>query len=84
MTILVSLPPELEAKLQARAERQGQDIAIVAAELLSDILTWEETDTRAAIQGIQQGLNDFEAGHFSNFDDFAAEQTRKYDLPQNL
>lgn len=84
MTILVSLPPELEAKLQARAERQGQDIAIVAAELLSDILTWEDTDTQAAIQGIQQGLNDFEAGHFSNFDDFAAEQARKYDLPQSL
>ncbi|MBW4482196.1 MAG: hypothetical protein KME14_06610 [Tildeniella torsiva UHER 1998/13D] len=83
MTIIVSLPPELEAKLQARAQRQGQDVAIVAAELLIDILTWEDTDTQAAIQAIQQGFNDFEAGHFRNFDDFAAEQRRKYDLPHN-
>lgn len=50
MAILISLPPDLEAKLQAEAERQGQDIAVVAADLLSDILEWDEDDTEAAIQ----------------------------------
>jgi predicted transcriptional regulator len=83
MTIVVSLPHELEAKLQARAERQGRDIAVVAAELLSDMLEWEENDTEEAIQGIQRGLDDFESGQFRNFNDFAAEQRSKYDLPPN-
>jgi predicted transcriptional regulator len=81
MTIVVSLPYELEAKLQARAERQGRDIAVVAAELLSDMLEWEENDTEEAIQGIQRGLDAFEAGQYRSFGDFAAEQRRKYDLP---
>lgn len=83
MAILISLPPDLEAKLQAKAERQGQDIAVVAADLLSDILEWDDDDNEAAIQGIQKGLDDFEAGRFRNFSDFAAEQRRKYDLPSN-
>ena len=81
MAILISLPPDLEAKLQAKAERQGQDIAVVAADLLSDMLEWDDDDTEAAIQGIQRGLEDFEAGRFRDFSDFAAEQQRKYDLP---
>lgn len=67
MAILISLPPDLEAKLQAKAERQGLDIAVVAAGLLSDILEWDDDDTEAAIQGIQKGLDDFEAGQFRNF-----------------
>jgi predicted transcriptional regulator len=79
MAILISLPPDLEAKLQAKAERQGQDIAVVAADLLSDMLEWDDDDTEAAIQGIQRGLEDFEAGRFRDFSDFAVEQQRKYD-----
>ena len=76
MAILISLPPDLEAKLQAKAERQGQDIAVVAADLLSDILEWDDDDTEAAIQGIQKGLDDFEPGRFRTFSDFTAEGVR--------
>jgi predicted HD phosphohydrolase len=47
MAIVISLPPDLEAKLQAKAQREGQDIAIVAADLLSDILEWDGDDTEA-------------------------------------
>ena len=80
MAIVVSLSPELEARLREKAAQQGQDISFVAAELLENILDWELQDSEAAIQGIQQGLEDFEAGRFSSFDDFSDEQRLKYNL----
>jgi predicted transcriptional regulator len=81
MTILVSLSPELEARLLEKAARQGQDVSFVAAELLANALDWELQDSQEAIQGIQQGLNDFDAGRFRTFEEFAEEKRRKYNLP---
>jgi predicted transcriptional regulator len=83
MAIVVNLSPELEALLQNRAAQQGQDVSFVAAELLASALAWETQDTEEAIQGIQQGLNDFEAGRFRAFDAFAEEQHQRYDLPSD-
>jgi hypothetical protein len=36
-----------------------------------------------SIQAIQQGLDDFDGGRFSSFDEFAESQRRKYNLPFN-
>jgi hypothetical protein len=41
MTIVVTLSPELEEQLRAKAVRQGQDINLVAAELLASVLEGE-------------------------------------------
>jgi predicted transcriptional regulator len=84
MAIAISLTPELEARLREKATQQGEDVSLVAAELLKNILDWELEDSQAAIQGIQQGLEDFEAGRFRSFDDFAEEQRRKYNLPREV
>ncbi|MEI1377852.1 hypothetical protein PQG02_07685 [Nostoc sp. UHCC 0926] len=81
MAIVVSLSAELEARLREKAAQQGQDVSFVAAQLLEAVLEWEVEDSEAAIKGIQQGLEDFEAGRFRSFDDFADEQRRKYNLP---
>jgi predicted transcriptional regulator len=81
MTIVISLSPELEARLREKAARQGQDVSLVAAELLASVLEWEAQDSQEAIEGIQRGLDDFEAGRFRSFDKFAEEQRRKYNLP---
>ena len=75
MAIAISLTPELEARLREKATQQGKDISLVAAELLTNILDWELEDSQAAIQGIQQGLEDFEAVRFRSFDDFAKRTT---------
>jgi predicted transcriptional regulator len=83
MPIVVTLSPELEALLRDKAARQGQDVDLVASELLASILEWEEQDTVEAIKGIQQGLDDFEAGQFRSFQNFAEEQHHKYNLPAN-
>jgi predicted transcriptional regulator len=87
MPIVVTLRPELEASLRDKAARQGQNVDLVASELLASILEWEEQDAAEAIKGIQQGLDDFEAGKFRSFQDFfqdfAEEQRNKYNLPAN-
>jgi predicted transcriptional regulator len=83
MAIVVTLSPELEALLRDRAAQRGQDVSFVASELLAGVLDWEKKDSEEAIKGIQQGLDDFEAGRFRSFQDFADEQHHKYDLPAN-
>lgn len=83
MAIIVTLSPELETLLRDRAAQRGQDVSFVAAELLAGVLEWEEQDSEEAIKGIQQGLDDFEAGQFRSFQDFTEEQHHKYDLPTN-
>jgi predicted transcriptional regulator len=83
VAIVISLSPELEAQLREKAVQQGQDISLTAAEILASALAWETQDSEEAIEGIQQGLDDFEAGRFSSFDDFAAEQRSKFNLSGN-
>ena len=83
MSIVVTLKPELEALLRDRAIQQGQEVDMVVSELLARFLEWESQDSEEAIQGIQKGLDDFEAGQFRDFEVFAEEQRRKYNLPTN-
>lgn len=80
MAIVISLSPEVEARLRAKAAQQGRDVNLVAAELLAGILEWELQDSEEAVVGIQRGLDDFEAGRFRAFDEFAQEQRHKYNL----
>lgn len=83
MSIVVTLSPELEALLRDKAARQGQEVSIVATELLASILEWEVQDSEEAIKGIQQGLDDFDTGQYRSFHEFAEEQRRKYNLPSD-
>jgi predicted transcriptional regulator len=81
MAIVVTLSPELETLLLDRAARQGQEVNLVASELLAGVLEWQEQDSAEAIKGIQRGLDDFEVGRFRDFQEFAEEQHLKYHLP---
>lgn len=38
MSIIISLSPEIEAQLREKAAQQGQDVSLVAAELLARII----------------------------------------------
>ncbi|MFN9175386.1 MAG: hypothetical protein ACK58N_13025, partial [Synechocystis sp.] len=80
MAITLSLSPNLEAKLQDKATKQGKKIDQIATELLTRLLEQEAEDIQAAIIGIQQGLTDFELGDYRDFDNFAEEQCQKYNL----
>ena len=83
MSIAISLSPEIEALLREKASREGQDISLVAAQLLPRILEREARDSEEAIEGIHEGLNDFELGRFRSFDEFAKSQRTKYSFPTN-
>jgi predicted transcriptional regulator len=83
MAIVVTLSPELENLLCDRAARQGQEVGLVASELLADVLEWQEQDSEEVIEGIQQGLDDFEVGRFRDFQEFAEEQRLKHNLPSH-
>jgi predicted transcriptional regulator len=82
MTIVITLSPELETLLLDRAARQGQEVNLVASKLLADVLEWQEQDSEEAVKGIQQGLDDFEAGRFRDFQEFAEEL--RHDTQQTL
>ena len=79
MLIEITLDAETESLLRTRAKQQEQDMGIVASKLAS-VLKWQEQDSLEAIKGIQKGLNDFDGGRFSSFEDFVAKQHRKHDL----
>jgi hypothetical protein len=79
MTITISA--ELERMLKERAASEGKAPDAVAESLLLMALEWGGQDEAEAIEGIQRGLDDFAAGRFRSFSDFAAEQRRKHQVP---
>jgi predicted transcriptional regulator len=80
MSILISLSPEIEARLQKRDMQQGQDVSMVATELLSRALELDELDLRESIAGIQKGLDYFTAGRSQSFQAFVEEQSSQHRL----
>ena len=80
MPIVVNLPPEVVLLLQEKAARVGQDINLVAAEILTEVLAYEAQELQESIKGIQRGLDDFEAGRSRSFKEFAEEKRRQYNL----
>ncbi|MEH2450802.1 hypothetical protein [Nostoc sp.] len=52
MSIFISLSPEVEAQLYEKAAHEGQDISVVAVELLTCILEWELQDSEEVFAGI--------------------------------
>ncbi len=80
MTRTFGLPIDVETLLIQRAERSGQDLSSLAVTLLSIALSSEGDDFFAAVDGIQQGLADFEQSRFSSLEDFVTEQNQKYGL----
>ncbi len=77
----LTLTPQTEAMLLARAEDEGQDVNALADMLLASLLARTQAEEIAAIR---VGLEACEAGHVRPFSEFAAEMTAKYNLPTHL
>jgi predicted transcriptional regulator len=60
MTITIS--EELEARLEARAAREGKDPSTIAEALLTAALDWETQEYAEAVTGIRRGLDASAAG----------------------
>jgi hypothetical protein len=74
------LTSETEARLRETAAQQGQDINLVATELLTRILEWGSQDSEETIVGIQHGLDEFAAGQSRAFEEFSKGQLHKHSL----
>jgi hypothetical protein len=67
MTIRISLPPDAEARLHAKAEAVGQDVTSYATQLLSEALTAPSVDELLAPfrrQVEESGISDQELDEF--------------------
>lgn len=80
MTITINLSPEIETQLIEQATKQGKDVSVIIAEIITRVMELESQDNQETIKGITQGLNDFEIGNFRSFEDFVREQSNKYEL----
>jgi predicted transcriptional regulator len=81
MTITIELAPEVLERLREKAAREGRDAEAVAADVLANALEWDAEDQAEAVEGIQRGLADFEAGRYRPLEEVIAEKQRKYGLP---
>jgi hypothetical protein len=80
VSITLDLPPHIEALLHQRAVATGQDLQHTALAVLTLGLSLKDDDFFAALDGIQQGLKDFEQGNFSSLEDFVVEQNQQHGL----
>jgi hypothetical protein len=80
MPLTLTLPPKIEALLRQRAKLSGQDLATVALAVLTVGLSLNEHEFLESLDGIQNGLDDFEEGRFCSFDAFIADQNQKYGI----
>ena len=82
MTIV--LTPKTEVLLRQKAQRDGKDINLVADDLLSTILQWEEEEQTKTLEGIRRGLEASDAGRVEPFAEFATRMRTQYGLPTHL
>jgi predicted transcriptional regulator len=80
MTLTIDLEPELLERLHEKATREGRDPETIAAHILAEALEWEAQDRQDAIEGIQRGLDDYEAGRFRSLDEVTAEKRQRHGL----
>ena len=80
MAVTINLSPEIEIQLTQKATKEGKDISEIVTEIITHVIELELQDYQETIKGITQGLEDFEKGNFSSFEDFTNEQRCKYNL----
>jgi hypothetical protein len=76
----VTLSPKTEVLLREQAAREGKDVDALADALIGAALTWESWDKEETMAAIQRSLDDFDAGRYRSFDEFATEKRTKYSL----
>lgn len=80
----LTLQPQTEAMLKARAESEGQDVNQLVNSLLVHALREDDRDDAEMIEGIQRGLEASDAGRVRPLAEFVAEMEAKYNLPIHL
>ena len=61
----ITLNPQIEERLREKAERDGQNVDMLANSLITAALEWEAQDQMETVEGIRRGLEDFATGRYS-------------------
>ena len=77
----LTLKPETEAMLRAKAERDGEDVNALADLLLADLLAREQAEE---VEALRIGFEASDAGRVRPLAVAAAEMRAKYNLPTHL
>ena len=77
----ITLTPSTEARLREKAEREGQDLNVVAEALIAAALDWEAQERAEAIEGIRRGDQAAAEGRERPLAAFVAEQRAKHGFP---
>jgi predicted transcriptional regulator len=84
--VTITLTPETEARLRERAEREQQDLSVLADALLAEALAEDPDDltsdeVRDIRAGIRRGLDDCAAGRVQPAAQWAARLRQELRLP---
>lgn len=80
----LTLTPQTEAMLKARADSEGQDVNQLVNALLVHALQEDDREDAEMMEGIRCGLEASDAGRVRPLSEFVAEIEAKYDLPTHL
>lgn len=80
----IALSPEMEARLRAEAEKNGQSVDELAEAILSDALTVSPTISPEELAHIDAGIAraeaDFAAGRFRTLEEVIADKKARFGL----
>jgi hypothetical protein len=74
----ITLSSKTEAQLRRKAAEEGREADVVADDLLSALLDWEEQDRLETIEGLRRGDRAAAEGRERPLSQFLAEQREKY------
>lgn len=79
----IDLAPELEARLQERAQRRGKnaDLNAAAQMMIQAYLDWEAQEIAETVEAIKEGEKAFDEGRWRPLADVIATQREKYGYP---
>jgi predicted transcriptional regulator len=79
---MLPLTAERKAQLDDYARRHGKDAAAALDEALATYFDWELQEYRGAVEGIQQGYADMQAGRTQPSEEVFEELRVKHGLPR--
>lgn len=74
----IVLKPETEEKLRQTAQREGQDVDILADALLAEVLAQREREFTEDVAAVQEAWTAVREGRERPFEEFFAEHRRRY------
>ncbi len=80
---MITLTPELEARLREVAAREGRDLNAVAQSLMKLALAWDAREHAESVAAIQEGLDDAAAGRVRPLAEFDAAMRAKHNISQD-